>query len=168
MLKCICNLTYPAWKAHGPYYIVICGLWGSSTFLRISHKRHNFRENVIERKKFWFSIQLLRTMDFSVIAQREGVISYRRFGTTYRSHPQGSRIQGVKNSWPLYMGRIDCSETSVRNHLYSLRNNPEFHSSQLLRRRILKSRPIQLLSKTFFILSKNSARYYHKCTQVCM
>jgi len=30
---------------------------------------------------------------FSVITQRVVVISYRRFGTTYRSHPQGPRIQ---------------------------------------------------------------------------
>jgi len=35
----------------------------------------------------------MRTALFWVITQRELVISYRRFGTTYRSHNQGSRIQ---------------------------------------------------------------------------
>jgi len=155
MLKCICNLTYPAWKPHGPYYIVTCGLWGSNIFLRIISQTTQFSGKVQERKKlFWFSIQLLRTVDLWVITQRVGVISYRRFGTTYRSHPQGSIIQRIKNSWTLRMGPTGCYETSVRNHLYSLRNNPEFQSSQLLRRGILKSCPIQLLSKIFFILRK--------------
>ena len=35
----------------------------------------------------------LRTRIFWVIAQRVVVISYSRFGTIYRYHPQGSRIQ---------------------------------------------------------------------------
>jgi len=119
----------------------------------LSHKRYNFREKVTEHKKlFSFSIQLLRTVDFWVITQRVVVISYRRFGVTYRSHPQGSRIQRIKNSWTLRMGPIGCPETSVRNYLYSLRNNPEERSSQLLRHGSLKSRLIQLLSKTLFIL----------------
>ena len=30
------------------------------------------------------------------------------------------------------MGPVGCSETSVRNYLYSLRNKPEERSSQLL------------------------------------
>ena len=56
-----------------------------------------------------------------------------RFGTTYRSHPQGSRIQ--KRNFPLdsgtlRMGTIICPETSVRNCRYWLRNNPEERSSQ--------------------------------------
>ena len=34
-----------------------------------------------------------RTVLFWVITQQVVVISYRRFGTTYRSHPPGSRIQ---------------------------------------------------------------------------
>ena len=41
---------------------------------------------------------------------------------------------------PLKMGPIDCSETSVRNYLYSLRNKPEERSSQLLRGGSLKLR----------------------------
>ena len=35
----------------------------------------------------------LRTELFWVIVQQVVVISYRRLRTTYRSHPQGSRIQ---------------------------------------------------------------------------
>ena len=37
------------------------------------------------------------------------------------------------------MGPTDCPETSVINYHYSLRNNPEEHSSRLLRGGSLKS-----------------------------
>jgi len=42
------------------------------------------------------------------------------------------------------MERIGCPETSVRNYRYSLRNNPEDRSSQLLRGGSLKSRMSEL------------------------
>jgi hypothetical protein len=71
----------------------------------------------------------LRTKLFRVITRRVVVICCRRFGTNYRSHPQGLRI-----------GRICCRETSVRNHVYSLCNNTEKCSSQLLRSGSFKSR----------------------------
>jgi hypothetical protein len=41
---------------------------------------------------------------------------------------------------PVKMGPISCPETSVRNYHYSLRNNPEERSSQLLHGGSLKSR----------------------------
>jgi len=43
------------------------------------------------------------------------------------------------DSWPLKLGPIGCSKTSVRNYHYSLRNNPEEPSSYLLCSRSLKS-----------------------------
>jgi hypothetical protein len=43
-------------------------------------------------------------------------------------------------SLTLRMGPISCPETSVSNYHYSMRNYPEEFSSQLLRRRSLKSR----------------------------
>ena len=33
---CVCSLSYPACKAHTPYYIVSCGVSDSKTFLNIS------------------------------------------------------------------------------------------------------------------------------------
>ena len=60
-----------------------------------------------------------RTELFCVITQRLVVISYRRFGTTYRSHLQWSR--------------------------YSLRNKPEERSSHLLRGRSLKPHSFKLV-----------------------
>jgi hypothetical protein len=58
----------------------------------------------------------MRTARSWVITQRVVVISCRLFGTTYRSHLQGS------------IWRIGCPEKSVRNYHYSLRNNPEARS----------------------------------------
>jgi hypothetical protein len=52
------------------------------------------------------------------------IIPYRRFGTNYRSHLQGSRILEH-----LKMGRIGCPATLVRNYHYSPRNSPEVCSS---------------------------------------
>ena len=43
------------------------------------------------------------------------------------------------DSWTLRMGLIGCPETSARNYHYSLRNNSEEHSSQLLLDGSLKS-----------------------------
>ena len=59
----------------------------------------------------------VKTALFWVITHRIAVIYYRRFGTTYPSHPT----------------------TSVRNYHYLLHNNPEAHTSHLLRGGILKS-----------------------------
>ena len=42
-----------------------------------------------------FTSIIMRTVLFWIIARRVVVIPYRRFGTTYRSHLKGSRIQCV-------------------------------------------------------------------------
>jgi len=49
--------------------------------------------------------------------------------------------------WTLRIGPIGSPETSVRNYHYSPRNNPEDHSSLLLRSEIQKSRSVY---KCFF------------------
>jgi len=85
-------------------------------------------------------VEQKRTALFWVITQRVKVISYGRFGTTYRPRPQGSRIQNLLDPfWNLRMGPIGCPETSVRNYHHSPRNDPEERSSQLLRGGSLKS-----------------------------
>jgi len=58
---------------------------------------------------------------FYAITRRVAVIPYRRFGETIQFHPQGSEV-------PLRMGAIGCTETSVRNYHFSLRNSPEERS----------------------------------------
>ena len=73
---------------------------------------------------------------FWVIMQRVAIISYRRFGTTHWFHTQGRRIQKRKihkGFLTLEDGTDSCPETSVINYNYSLRNNPEELSSNLLR-----------------------------------
>jgi len=51
--------------------------------------------------------------------QQVVVIPYRRFGTTYRSHLEGSGIVG-KDSRPLKLEPMGFPETSVRNYHYLL------------------------------------------------
>jgi hypothetical protein len=65
------------------------------------------------------------------------VTSYRRFGTTHRSHLRGS------TSWisrALKMGPMGCPETSLRNYHSTLRNIPEERIPHLHRSGSLKSR----------------------------
>jgi len=83
---------------------------------------------------------------FCVITQRVVVISYRRFGTTYRSHLQG----------PFRERTVSCPETSAKNYHYSLRNNTEERRSHLLRGGKLKSRLVDV--------SQNLAAYDFKAT----
>ena len=59
--------------------------------------------------------------------ERRMVVSYRRFGTTYRSHLQG-------------MGPIGCPETSVRNYHSTLRKITKELRSHVHRGGSLKSR----------------------------
>jgi hypothetical protein len=80
-----------------------------------------------------FSKRCLRSQLFWVTTQRVGVISYRRFGTTYRPHCEGL-------GQTLKMGPITCPETSVINYHFSMRNNTEERSSHALRSGSLKSR----------------------------
>jgi hypothetical protein len=72
---------------------------------------------------FWFITQLV-------------LISHRRSGLTYRS-------KTTQDSRTLNMGPMGCSETSVRNYHYSLRNTSEERGSQLSHGRSLKSRIMQ-------------------------
>ena len=103
----------------------------------------------------------MRTALFWVITQRVMVISGRRFGTTYRSHHHGSRIQIqilldffiFLDPWPLKIVPIVCPKTSVRNY-YSLRNNSGKRSSHLLQGGSLQSRIYLMNLKLCFIFKQ--------------
>ena len=102
----------------------------------------------------------MRTALFWVITQRVVVISHRCFGTTYRFHHHGSRIEihlgfwVFLDSWPLKIGPIGCPETSVRNYHYSLRNNSGKPSSLLLQGGSLQSRIYLINFKLCFIFKE--------------
>ena len=83
--------------------------------------------------------------------QRREVILYRRFGTTYRFHLQGSRDS---SSLTFKMGPIHCPETSVKDYHSTLRNIPEEQRSHtLLCYVIVLVISIQLLVCTLYLSS---------------
>jgi len=61
------------------------------------------------------------------------------------------------------MGQIGCSETSVRNYHYSLSNNPEGRSSQLLRGGSLKSRTASLYLGRKLYCKLSITKWKHCC-----
>jgi hypothetical protein len=72
---------------------------------------------------FWFqasAAMLIKCAVFWGITRRRVVIVYRRFRTTYRSHPHR-----CSDSWPMRMGLICCPETSVNNYHTTPCNTPE-------------------------------------------
>ena len=82
----------------------------------------------------------LRSALFWDITQRWVVVLYRRFGTNYLSH-----LQGSWTSWPLKMGPIGFPETSVQNYHSTLCNIPEARRSQLLSGGSMSSRVVSCL-----------------------
>ena len=91
-----------------------------------------------------------------VIVQRVLVISYRRFGTTYRYHFQ----------CPSKTKPIGCPETSVINYHYSVRNNPEERNFLLLSGGSVKSRILPRLYMLLIYLTTPSVPaklYKAKC-----
>ena len=119
------------------------------------------------------------------ITQSIAVMPCRRFGTTYRSHLQESRsprsscldLKEVSSwiSFPLKMGPIGCSETSVRNCHHKLRKSPEESGHQVVFGCVLLTesnmmhflvpkfllRSVALSSSPFFI--QNSIGIFCRC-----
>ena len=81
--------------------------------------RQTSRESCV--KMFFYS----RSALLWDILQLKMVIRHQHFGTTYWFHLQISRSLSFWISWPLKMGPIGCSETSVSNNHSMLCNNPE-------------------------------------------
>ena len=94
------SIHYGEWRitAHMPQKLQLKTL--------ICVETNKFRQN---RAK-----EYLRTAFFWVITQREEINSYRRFGKPIIPIFKG------KDSWPLKMGMIGCSETSLRNYQCAL------------------------------------------------
>ena len=79
------------------------------------------------------------------ITQRVVKISYPQFWAIYLT-----RLQS-QDSLSLKMGPIDCPDSSVRNYRFSLRNDPEERSYQLLRFVSLKSRRLERNSRAWTV-----------------
>jgi hypothetical protein len=77
---------------------------------------------------------MTRSSLFWDVTQRKVVVSYRRLGTTCRSH-----LQRSWTAWPLKMEEIVCPETSVTKYQCTLLKIPKEGKSHLHRARSLKS-----------------------------
>ena len=75
-----------------------------------------------------FPAKYLKSAPFWVITY---TASSGKFLPTFRDNVSVP-YSGLKNGIPLRMGPICCPETSVRIFHYSLRNNPEERSSQMV------------------------------------
>ena len=62
------------------------------------------------------AVMYMRSALFWLITQHRVAIPYRRFGTAYRSHLQGSRNPRRKSSWNLKMELKGCPEMLVMNY----------------------------------------------------
>jgi hypothetical protein len=54
---CVCNFSYPAFKTHASYYIVIFGLYGSTIFFNINFIKGTIVGKMLPNIK-WYSLQL--------------------------------------------------------------------------------------------------------------
>jgi hypothetical protein len=59
------------------------------------------------------------------ITQSRVLTLYWRFGTCRSRLQQGSRVKSSCTAWPLKMGPMRCSETSVKVYHLTLRNTPD-------------------------------------------
>jgi len=110
-------------------------MWNTCYFFKIYLQRKNVQSVRGQIKR-------LRTVLFWVITRLAVLVTAK--------NPEESS----SHTWTLRIGPIGCPETSVRNYNYSLRNNPEELSSQVLRGVSLKSRnnkivPLTSLNKYF-------------------
>ena len=49
---CVCSLSYPACNANAPYYIIVCGLWGSCILFHIISQAVRFgREKILNVRR---------------------------------------------------------------------------------------------------------------------
>jgi hypothetical protein len=69
---CVCNLSYPARKTHAPYYIVVCGLSGFTTFFLISYKARFSEKKLLNIKHCSEIFFILRRI------QRDAIINVLR------------------------------------------------------------------------------------------
>jgi hypothetical protein len=100
------------------FRVLICEtVW--NTFLAYLPVSQLFMKNLMNHLHLWFhasTAMLMRSALFWDIMQHRVVILYRRFGTTYRSHLQGSR----------------SLETSIKDYHLTLCNIPEEHRSRII------------------------------------
>jgi hypothetical protein len=101
------------WKESENRFVILWTFFRIAVQVRIFYTSLNCVEKEIHIMRFgiWiFTVRdcrsevvlLVKSVVFWVITRRRVVIIYRRFGTTYRSHPHGSRFRVGKKVFPVY------------------------------------------------------------------
>ena len=72
---CVCSLSYPLCIVHAPYYIFICGLLPLPYISTLSHKWHNFKKKLLNKKMCVFSLQCLSETFLSLRRIQQGIIT---------------------------------------------------------------------------------------------
>ena len=56
----VCSVSYSAYKAHAPCFILICGLFGSTIYFHVFHKRYDSRgKKLLRIRCFWIIIIII-------------------------------------------------------------------------------------------------------------
>jgi len=105
----------------------------------LSHRLEFLRSCSVSVQLHWlphFPIQPLATtlLNYTILLRH----FHRQYSSLSKLHI-GATGDYLLDSWTLRMGPTGCASMSVRNYHYSLHNNPEERSSQLLCGRSLKS-----------------------------
>ena len=128
MTHWLCSLSYPACNAHAPYYTVIFGLSGLTTFLHISEKAR-FSEGI--KWVFWFCLQLLpETPHFA----KNSAIHYHNCTHVF--------MWNVRYSSQILM-KLELSQ-----HIFEKSANIKFHENLSSGSRVVQYRRIDMLKVT--------------------
>ena len=132
------------WSCSFPHHD---GMWGSKVLVPLFLYFGNRRRWVvtITLRLLYLRERTLITEDCALLgyyADSSGIFlpTFRDSLTVSSSGDMTPETREDGNDWRLNIGLIGCPETSVRNYHSSLCNNPEEHTSYLLRGGNLKSR----------------------------
>jgi hypothetical protein len=67
-LGCVCSFSYPVYEEHAPYYILPCGLSGSTTYLQIINRTiSKGGGGVVERQRYTRNIHRFICVAFPIV-----------------------------------------------------------------------------------------------------
>ena len=87
--SCVCSLSYPAWAAHTPYFIIFC-LSSVPDFPTLSHKRQPFRKKRCWTWNVYFDFLYNFCLKYRVF--QKSFTTLKAYRNLYRGHTQGFEL----------------------------------------------------------------------------